>query len=82
MTADALNASATAAISIGEHFPDLAGLDPRVSIAWEDAGAIPYCYDPVPSLTEIPWYMPPELNTAEKTLDYSRKLAALRDDAL
>ncbi|MHC4914778.1 MAG: hypothetical protein ACYTGB_04740 [Planctomycetota bacterium] len=66
------------AISIGEHYADLAGLDPRVSIVWEDAGTIPYSYEPVPEMEEASWSVPEELVTAEKTLEYSKKLAGLR----
>ncbi|HOX06502.1 MAG TPA: hypothetical protein PK280_08885 [Planctomycetota bacterium] len=69
------------AISIGEHCRDLASLDPRVSLVWEDAGAVPYSYDPAEDFAATPWYVPPELNTAAKTLEYSRRLAALRPGA-
>jgi hypothetical protein len=68
------------AISIGEHFADLAGLDQRVSIVWEDAGALPYCYEPVAVAESSSWFVPEGLGleTAAGTLDYSRKLAGLR----
>ncbi len=69
------------AMSILDNYGDLAGLDPRVSIVWEDAGAIPYSYDPVPAYDEPGFAKPLELGTAEKTLEYSRKLAALREGA-
>lgn len=57
------------ATSIGEHYTDLAGLDPRVTIVWEDAGALPFSYDPVLELNEVSF---------EQTLDYARRLAAFR----
>jgi hypothetical protein len=66
------------AISVGGHYPELAGLTPRVSIVWEDAGAIPYSYEPVPRMEEADWSTREELLTAEQTLEYSRRLAALR----
>jgi len=69
------------AISIGPHAEDLAGLDERVTVVWEDAGAIPYSYEPLPAFAERPWYIPPGTETAEQTLDYSRRLAAIRPGA-
>ncbi len=66
------------AMSILGNYADLAGLDPRVAIGWEDGGTIPYCYDPVPAYDGPDFAKPRELNTAKKTLEYSRKLAAFR----
>lgn len=54
------------ATSIKEHYPDLAALHPRITITWEDAGSLPYSYQP--QVTE----------TFEETLDYSRRIAAFR----
>jgi hypothetical protein len=64
------------ASSIRDHYLDLKGLDSRVSIVWEDAGNMPYSYDP-----EAPH---PEgnarlgANATDATLDYSKKLATFR----
>ncbi len=59
------------ATSIGENYVDLAALDSRVTIVWEDCcGQIPYSYYPA-QVVEV---------TAdfETMLDYSRKLATFR----
>jgi len=59
------------ATSIREHYTDLADLDPRVTIVWEDAGSLPYTYQPAaPSPADF-----------EATLEYSRKLASFRPGA-
>lgn len=55
------------ASSIKEHYKDLAALDPRVTIVWEDAGALPYEYTPKADPAGI-----------AAALDYSRKLATFR----
>lgn len=54
------------ASSIQEHYVDLKNLDPRLTIVWEDAGGLPYSYDPE---------APPK---GDRTLDYSEKLATFR----
>ncbi len=56
------------ATSIREHYVDLANLDPRIAIVWEDAGSLPYSYSPQPDFAE----------GYETTLAYSKKLAAFR----
>ena len=56
------------ATSIRERYTELATLDPRVIITWEDAGALPYSYSPDPAKDD----------GFEATLDYSKKLAAFR----
>lgn len=59
------------ATSIGENYRDLADLDPRVTIVWEDCcGQVPFSYFPV-QISEV---------TAdfETMLDYSRRLATFR----
>jgi hypothetical protein len=56
------------ATSIKENYRDLITLDPRVSIIWEDAGGIPYSYEPEVD-PDVPF---------EKTLDYSRRIATFR----
>ena len=66
------------ATSIRERYTDLAGLDRRVTIIWEDAGTLPYTYLPALEINNSPatgWYAP---NTFEATLDYSQKLATFR----
>ncbi len=66
------------ATSIGERFPDLAGLDSRISIVWEDAGVLPYMYNPVldPAHEQPPHAIPAP--TFEETLAYSQQLATFR----
>ena len=61
------------ATSILENYVYLENLDPRITITWEDAGTFPYSYRPF--LTET---VAPSINTPEKTIEYSRKLARLR----
>ena len=62
------------ATSILEHYTDLKALDPRVTIQWEDAGVLPYSYDPqVTRGTEHPTFADPA-----STIEYSKKLATLR----
>ena len=57
------------ATSIRNHYHDLASLDPRVTIIWEDAGAIPFGYIAEATNGEY---------TAENTLEYARELATFR----
>ena len=66
------------ATSIGDRYADLSGLDPRVTIVWEDAGDIPFTYNL--ACTKNASYKKPEtwVDTPEKTLEYSKKIAALR----
>lgn len=65
------------ATSIQEHYPDLRALDPRVVITWEDAGVMPYSYDPIISVPQSEAMDgPPD---AGRTLEYSKKLATFRD---
>ena len=63
------------ATSILDNCGELDGLDPRISIVWEDAGVIPWNYVPT---TEGPT---PGLGTVDETVAYGRRLAALRDRA-
>ena len=53
------------ATSIGAHYTDLAPLDPRVTITWEDAGALPFSYFP-------------QTDGYADTLAYAKRLAAFR----
>ena len=63
------------ASSIMENYTDLEGLDSRVVIVWEDAGVIPYSYDPVTTNSDLPVM----LNSPTATREYSKKLATFRD---
>ncbi len=64
------------ATSILENHKYLESLDPGVVIVWEDAGVIPYAYDPVTHSNAES--VPATLNNPKATVDYSRKLAAFR----
>jgi hypothetical protein len=57
------------ATSIQNNYADLNGLDPRVAIIWEDAGALPYSYTP---------RLKDRGRSFAKTLAYSTDLAAFR----
>jgi hypothetical protein len=56
------------ATSIRTHYTDLAALDPRMIITWEDAGALPFAYAPDPNAAD----------GYEATLAYAKQLAAFR----
>ena len=59
------------ATSVGENYRDLAALDPRMTIVWEDCfGQIPYSYYPAQEIAPSADF--------ETTLDYSRRLATFR----
>jgi hypothetical protein len=67
------------ATSIRERYPDLAGLDKRITMVWEDAGVIPYAYDPVAENAPGAWpQVWDDVSTPEGTLAYSQQLATLR----
>ncbi|MDD5704678.1 MAG: hypothetical protein PHR35_02050 [Kiritimatiellae bacterium] len=68
------------ATSIGDRFAELSALDPRVTIVWEDAGDIPFRYSLSPHVPSCYACKHPEAWVAspEATIDYSRKLAAVR----
>jgi len=71
----------------GIHAPSILGnyreferLDPRVVLVWEDAGVIPYSYNPVTTYNDN---LPPHakaavLGSVESTAEYSIKLASSR----
>ena len=63
--------------SIREHYVDLAALDDRISIVWEDAGVLPYNYNPttewIGEERKRTWE-----DTFESTVEYSKKLATFR----
>lgn len=61
------------ATSIRQHYTALAQLDRRVAITWEDAGALPFSYQPQPSGPG---------QDAGQTLEYALQLAALRPGTL
>jgi hypothetical protein len=61
------------ATSIRERYTDLEPLDNRVTIAWEDAGLIPYSYAPVVKAAKAKW-----LGTLDETVEYSKRLATFR----
>jgi len=66
------------ATSIQENYVDLAPLDPRVTIVWEDAGQVPYSYSPVlvdPRVASVGRH---RYLTVEETVEYSKKLAVFR----
>jgi hypothetical protein len=67
------------ATSVQDNFGVLEELDPRVSIIWEDAGVIPYYGEAVTKVDEKSKGGITTLNTVEKTIDYSKKITALRD---
>ena len=53
-------------------------LDPRITITWEDAGLIPYSYNPV---TDYDPETPSKYNwpeSVDETIEYSKKLAMMR----
>jgi hypothetical protein len=64
------------ATSILENYTDLRSLDPRVTIVWEDAGVIPYSYDPVVRFEK--GRGPRGLGDVNSTIEYSKKLASFR----
>lgn len=64
------------ASSIQEHFNDLKSLDPRVVIVWEDAGGIPFSYDPEASASAVKAAR--DAKASDATLEYSKKLATFR----
>ena len=64
------------ATSIMENYVDLKLLDSRLTIVWEDAGTLPYFYDPDVLLSE--GKLPHGLDTLDATINYSKKLATFR----
>lgn len=64
------------ATSIQEHYPDLGSLDPRIVITWEDAGVIPYSYEP--GVTASHGQEKDRPANPSATIDYSKKIATFR----
>lgn len=56
------------ATSIQDHYPELAAVDPRVTIVWEDVFGFPYSYQP------------DEISQSERAIDYTRDIVRLRED--
>ncbi len=67
------------ASSILTNYTYLRGLDPRIVIVWEDAGVIPYSYDPL--TTNTAGDIAAMLNSPIETREYSKKLATFREHA-
>jgi hypothetical protein len=63
------------ASSIRENYGDLKSLDRRVKIVWEDAGEMPYSYDPEASAAAV---QAARQGLPDATIEYSKKLATLR----
>ena len=63
------------ATSIRENYKDLASLDERVTIVWEDAGVLPFAYSPE---RDIKAGRPDSL---ESTIEYCRQLATFRPNS-
>ena len=70
------------ATSIGDRQSELSGLDPRVTIVWEDAGDIPFRYNLSSKIDKCYAMKKPEewVDSPEATVEYSRRLAALRGE--
>lgn len=64
------------ATSILDNYGDLGRLRPEVTIVWEDAGVLPYAYDPNLDYRHTYGNKPAGLDSLEATIAYSRKLAA------
>lgn len=64
------------ATSIAERFTDLDALDPRLTVTWEDAGALPFAVNPKPEGhgAALP-------HDFEATLAYSKRLAQWRPES-
>lgn len=65
------------ATSIRENYSDLEGLDPRIVITWEDAGVMPYSYNPLPGAQDN-FAVPETLDSIDATIEYSKRLATFR----
>jgi len=76
-------------IQFGLHASSIAGcqrelsdLDPRVTIVWEDAGVIPYSYNPVPTRSQgLVTKGPDGIDSFEKTLALSKDFCRIREGA-
>lgn len=68
------------ATSIVEDYVEFKALDPRITITWEDCGALPFSYDPVTDVRELGIDRPEEMLDVEQTLSYCKKLVAFREN--
>ena len=59
------------ATSVKNHLDEIARVDKRVEIVWEDCGTFPYAYEPIVSSEEA----------FEKTLEFTKKILTLRPGA-
>ncbi|MDD5677112.1 MAG: hypothetical protein PHW60_03855 [Kiritimatiellae bacterium] len=66
------------ATSITKYYQDLAELDSRIAIIWEDAGVTPYAYSPTLTVAADDLVARQWIGAAEGTLAYSLKLAKFR----
>ena len=66
------------ATSIVDDYTDLAALDPRVTITWEDVGAMPFSYEPVTDLGPLGFTKPESLLDSEGSIEYSKRLVSFR----
>ena len=60
-------------MSIRDHYVDLKPLDPRIVITWEDAGTLPFTYDPVAPQMDTGTSDP--YSSFQATVDYAKELA-------
>ena len=65
------------ATSVRNDLDDLKALDPRLQIVWEDAGGMPWSYDPVRLPPQGP--VAEHWDTQEKSLAFAKRLATLRE---
>ena len=63
------------ALSIGDRYNDLKTLDDRIVIVWEDAGNLPFAYDPT-ALPAASWLK--DISGVDATLEYAKSLASFR----
>ncbi|MCL6629643.1 MAG: hypothetical protein K6U00_08605 [Armatimonadetes bacterium] len=68
------------ATSILENYTDLAPLDPRITIVWEDAGVLPYAYHPVVEFEQTEGSNAQGLTSFQETVDYSKRLVSFRQN--
>jgi hypothetical protein len=66
------------ATSIKDDYKHLKKLDKRISIVWEDAGALPWSYEPHADFRHGGMCKPAHLNTSRKALGYSKQLVNFR----
>lgn len=69
------------ASSIMDDYPAFEELDQRITIVWEDAGVIPYSYEPITGYSDqVSSHLTSLKNfSVDKTIDYSKKIASIRN---